>query len=269
MELGARIRQARLDAGLSQRQLCGDTITRNMLSLIESGKARPSMDTLAYLACRLGKPVAYFLEEQAVTSPNQQIMDSARAAYTSGQHRQALEVLEAYRAPDGVFDAERWLIGALCLMELARSALTDGKHTYARALLEKVRQTGSQSVYYTPALERQRLLLMYEAAPDTASVLEQQLPELAPELVLRARAAMDTGDCSRCAALLDAAQHRDAGLYLLRGQAAMAMDEYAAAAKLLHQAEGQYPMECARLLETCYRELEDYKRAYEYACKQR
>ena len=35
MELGQRIKQARLEAGLSQRQLCGQRLTRNMLSLIE------------------------------------------------------------------------------------------------------------------------------------------------------------------------------------------------------------------------------------------
>ena len=47
MTLGEKIRQARLEAGLSQRQLCGDTVTRNMLSQIENGSARPSMDTLS------------------------------------------------------------------------------------------------------------------------------------------------------------------------------------------------------------------------------
>ena len=46
MTLGEKIRQARLDAHLSQRELCGDVITRNMLSQIENGSARPSMDTL-------------------------------------------------------------------------------------------------------------------------------------------------------------------------------------------------------------------------------
>ena len=50
MELGKRIKEARLDAGLSQRQLCGERLTRNMLSLIENGSARQSMDTLQYLA---------------------------------------------------------------------------------------------------------------------------------------------------------------------------------------------------------------------------
>ena len=62
MELGQRIRRARLDAGLSQRQLCGEYITRNMLSLIENGSAKPSMDTLRYLSEKLHKPVSYFLE---------------------------------------------------------------------------------------------------------------------------------------------------------------------------------------------------------------
>ena len=63
MELGQRLRQARLEAGLSQRQLCGEVITRNMLSQIENGSARPSMETLRYLASRLGKPISFFLEE--------------------------------------------------------------------------------------------------------------------------------------------------------------------------------------------------------------
>ena len=44
MELGEKLRQARMEAGLSQRQLCGDVITRNMLSQIENGAARPSME---------------------------------------------------------------------------------------------------------------------------------------------------------------------------------------------------------------------------------
>ena len=61
MEMGELLRQARLEAGLTQRELCGERITRNMLSQIENGAARPSMATLQYLADALGKPVSYFL----------------------------------------------------------------------------------------------------------------------------------------------------------------------------------------------------------------
>ena len=63
MSIGSRIKAARLEAGLSQRQLCAEHMTRNMLSQIESGSANPSMKTLQYLAQQLGKPVSFFLEE--------------------------------------------------------------------------------------------------------------------------------------------------------------------------------------------------------------
>ena len=81
MDLAAKLKAARLEAGLSQRQLCGDVITRNMLSQIENGSARPSMATLQTLAQRLEKLVSYFPEEQAVVSPNLQIMTQARCAW--------------------------------------------------------------------------------------------------------------------------------------------------------------------------------------------
>ena len=64
--LGQRLKQARIEAGLSQRQLCGEEITRNMLSQIESGKAKPSMQTLTYLAQKLGKSVSWFLGEEDI-----------------------------------------------------------------------------------------------------------------------------------------------------------------------------------------------------------
>ena len=266
MELGEKIKTARQALGLSQRQLCGDTITRNMLSLIESGKARPGMDTLTYLAGRLGKPVSYFLEEQAVTFPNQPIMDAARGFYAAGEHRQALEALEGY-CPDGVFDGEKGLLEALCCMALARQALDQGKQAYAAALLERAGQTGS--VYYDDALERQRLLLLSQAVPSPAAELARRLPaDFEQELLLRARAALEQGSYDRCRALANAAGESPEA-DLLYGQAAVAAGDWAGAKSRLHRAEAAYPSQCAPLLERCYRELEDYKMAYEYACKQR
>jgi transcriptional regulator with XRE-family HTH domain len=97
MELGEKLKQARLDAGLSQRQLCGEEITRNMLSLIENGAAKPSMKTLQYLAGRLGKSVGFFLEERETASPNQEVMESARRLYREGDFAGAARTLTNYR----------------------------------------------------------------------------------------------------------------------------------------------------------------------------
>ena len=104
MELGQRIKDARTRLGLSQRQLCGDVITRNMLSQIENGAARPSMDTLSYLAKQLGKPVSYFLEEDAVISPNQERMRKARQAFAAGNFEKAAALLDQYLDPDEALD---------------------------------------------------------------------------------------------------------------------------------------------------------------------
>ena len=45
-ELGRRIKEARLAKKLTQAEVVGDFITRNMLSQIESGSALPSVKTL-------------------------------------------------------------------------------------------------------------------------------------------------------------------------------------------------------------------------------
>ena len=47
--LGKRIKEARLAKKMTQSEVVGDFITRNMLSQIESGSATPSVKTLEYL----------------------------------------------------------------------------------------------------------------------------------------------------------------------------------------------------------------------------
>lgn len=254
MELGQKLKQARLDAGLSQRQLCGEKLTRNMLSLIENGAAKPSMDTLRYLASRLGKSVSYFLEEQAVLSPNSGTMAAARRAYDNGDWAGAVKTLDTYRGPDAVYDREMGLILALSRLRLAEEALKDGRELYALELLHRV----GGGPYFTA--EREKLLLLAKAG---AAV---ELPSLDEELLVRAQAA---GSPARAARLLDAAEGRTPRWNLLRGQVHLAMKEYEAAAACFREAETAYPSQTARQLEVCFRELGDYKMAYLYACKQR
>ena len=55
--LGSRIKEARLAKKLTQTEVVGSFITRNMLSQIASGTATPSIKTLTYLAGVLELPV--------------------------------------------------------------------------------------------------------------------------------------------------------------------------------------------------------------------
>ena len=97
--------------------------------------------------------------------------------------------------------------------------------------------------------------------------VSQALPGLDGELLLRAR---ETEDPVRAAALLDACEDlRSPERNLLRGRLWLAEKKHEKAKDCLLLAEGTYPTETAPLLEECFRELGDYRKAYEYACKQR
>lgn len=56
----ARIREARLEAGLSLAQLARDDVSRTFIHFIETGKSRPSPRVLAVIARRTRKPISYF-----------------------------------------------------------------------------------------------------------------------------------------------------------------------------------------------------------------
>ncbi len=157
MELGEKLRQARLEAGLSQRQLCGDVITRNMLSQIESGKVGTSVSTLQYLAGRLGKPVGYFLEEDTALSPNIACIQAARQAYGARSFGQVLELLQDYQQPDALFDQEYFYLLALAALEQGASFLEKGDAGQAVRCLELVHRG---SIYYREDMERRRKNLL-------------------------------------------------------------------------------------------------------------
>lgn len=157
MAIGSKIKQARLEAGLSQRQLCGNTITRNMLSQIENGTARPSMDTLQFLAKQLGKPISFFLEETAVLSPNPQIMADARKAFSERKFATVLTVLGDYQAPDTLFDEEQQYLWALAALAQGELLLSGNDGASAVALLEQIRR---DCIYYRPDMEQKRRALL-------------------------------------------------------------------------------------------------------------
>jgi len=61
--IGERIRLLRQKKGLTQSELAGDDITRNMLSRIEHGVALPSLPTLCAIAQRLDVPPGALLSD--------------------------------------------------------------------------------------------------------------------------------------------------------------------------------------------------------------
>lgn len=256
MELGEKLRQARTALGLSQRQLCGEEITRNMLSQIESGKARPSMSTLQYLAARLDKPVGYFLED-GDCSPSDAALEKARQAFAAGDHAAALDFLENCQGNG----AEKGLLEYLCLVELGRNAMTENKLPYARQLLGKAGNI--ETIYRTAALDRERQLLLLDAGENGTIPVDDRA------LLLQAQQALEKNEPGEAVRFLNACSEETSRWALLRGKAALLEGAPKAAFTYLQKAERDFPKQAVPLLEQCCKELEDYKQAYYYACLQR
>jgi len=261
MELGEKLKNQRLEAGLSQRQLCEGIITRNMLSQIENGSAKPSMKTLTLLAERLGRNISFFLEETAVLSPNQQVMERARAGFDGKNYEDAISELKYYQEPDTVYDREFAILWNLCHLEFARQQMKLGKTRYAVDILN---QAHKKSPYLEEEIHRHKLLLTAEL---TGKPVASKLPSLDGELILRAEEAETPERAER---LLDAVENqKDQRWQFLRGKVYFENKQYAQATVCLQKAERLEPGKTAQMLEICYRELGDFKQAYFYACKQK
>lgn len=63
MNIGEKIKSLRTSKLMTQKELAGTEITRNMLSCIENGSATPSLTTLKYLADRLGVSAGYLISD--------------------------------------------------------------------------------------------------------------------------------------------------------------------------------------------------------------
>ncbi|MBD3110409.1 helix-turn-helix transcriptional regulator [Bacillus sp. AGMB 02131] len=61
--IGKRIRKLRKEKKLTLETLSGDQLSKSMLSLIENGKAQPSMESLHFIASRLGVEVNALLQD--------------------------------------------------------------------------------------------------------------------------------------------------------------------------------------------------------------
>ncbi|MHB8587341.1 MAG: tetratricopeptide repeat protein [Candidatus Dormibacteraceae bacterium] len=94
------VKQARSEAGLSLAQVAGGEISRTAIYFVETGKAKPSMETLRLIAKRTGRPLDYFLSRPS----------TLEARYTAGTAE--IERLIVTGDPQGALDLGDALLSA-------------------------------------------------------------------------------------------------------------------------------------------------------------
>lgn len=263
MELGEKLKKARLEAGLSQREVCGEVITRNMLSQIEHGSASPSITTLRQLSRALGKPMGYFFE-----GGDCPVLERAIEAMEAGDYPAARTALKEYEPQGGLYDRCFQQMACLTELALAENAIREKRFIYARELLNRAR-IHRDRLGLLPELEQRRICLMGMLPDQDPVALAAELPSLDEPLLLKGEAAYLSHQDEQAARLLDAVEEQTNPRWcLVRGRVYLRERKFSQAARCFHGAEKRYP-ETAAYLEQCYREMGDYKEAYRYACKQK
>ena len=116
-ELGRRLKAARLAKKMTQSDVVGNFITRNMLSQIESGSATPSMKTLEYLAGVLEIPIDRLLSEsgESTSTDGYAVLSDAKRLLREDKFEEILETCE----PQGVAADELHAIRSIAHLKIA------------------------------------------------------------------------------------------------------------------------------------------------------
>jgi transcriptional regulator with XRE-family HTH domain len=141
-QLGSVIKKKRKMLRLTQEQVVGDFITRNMLSQIESGSANPSLKTLRYLADKLDIPFA----ELFGGAPGAERYYKAKTFFSEAEYAEVLSISDSSRPENGFYD-EIMALAALSAIELAESMYMQRKGNECADFCDRARKYASSGIF--------------------------------------------------------------------------------------------------------------------------
>lgn len=118
LAVGERVREAREEAGLSQKELAEKISRRTAtISEIETGKSETTITTLIYLAGALGKPLTYFfprvlrsqLKTEDLEAEELELLSQFREIYEDSLKKIAIDQVKALAQ----FDPAKSIINAV------------------------------------------------------------------------------------------------------------------------------------------------------------
>ena len=149
MNIGEKIRSLRVAKLMTQSELAGNQITRNMLSSIENGNAQPSLTTILYIAERLNVPVGFLLAEEGDEIVYQKMNNLAniKRAYKAGD-LSGCRGLCLSSCPDP--DDEIRLLLAECDLGIAEDAFWKGQVRMACRFFDEALMYAEETLYPMP-----------------------------------------------------------------------------------------------------------------------
>jgi len=280
MNIGEKIRELRLAKLMTQSELVGSHMTRNMLSCIENGTANPSLSTILYIANRLNVPAGFLLAEEGdeIVYRKMNSFANIKSAYTAGDLRGCRSLcLSGCPEPDD----EISLLLADCDAGIAAEEFWHGRLRSSCRFFDEALSYAERTMLRTDHIEAQARVFFGYMQRISATLYSDVLDEEKPiELVLatdfavytEALEALDGGERRPAERFLERfgetgffGKHLHARLYMEDGNhqdAKQLLQDLLKGDEPLNEI-GLYSVICE--LEICCRETEDYKGAYTYA----
>lgn len=269
IKLGTKIKTLRLALGLTQKQLAGDFMTRNMLSLIESGSALPSIESAEYIAERLNVSLSFLLSDGCENARTEQAnaMEKIRQMYSKERYKECIQAIDELSAND--FEAN--YIYAYSAFYYGKQLTESGALHEARIYLRAAIKKSAETVYDTTYVKT--------AAPLYLAIAENvQSPLLELDIEAYENRRLSAFDYEFYKyVVLDFDFNFSDPIYKLHIEAKALIKKYRFfdAVKLLREIEdtkndgynafvffGVYTD-----LENCYKQLGDFENAYRYSSK--
>ena len=170
MDIGKKIKALRTEKLMTQSELTGGEITRNMLSKIENGSALPSLGTIMFLAGKLGVPAGYLLsdgdEEFMYIKTN--AMKNIKRAYTDKNYELCRDIcLSTFDS----YDDELELILTDCCLGVAEECIRNGRLHKACDFLDEA-VTHSRYTMFDVTTQKNSIAILFGLLKEISPALD-------------------------------------------------------------------------------------------------
>ena len=277
MNIGEKIKKIRTAKLMTQSELAGSYITRNMLSQIESGAAQPSLGTVTYIADRLNVSPGFLLagdEDEWLYFKSNEI-SSIKKAYTDKNYRLCREMCKNSEWSDD----ELLLILAESSMHVGKEEFCNGYLRSAVELFDEALEYCEQTIYNTDVIFSvisAYFSYMRTVSPSLSSNITDtdncSVMVLNDDFFIYSHLFCDADEDSGAELKRFLSDNSSYAIHLLAKEL-MESGEYAKAFELLHKLLIDDECELAQPmlyfvfcdLEVCCKEIDDFKGAYEYS----
>ena len=283
MEIGEKIKRLRTAKLMTQAELAGGEITRNMLSRIENGAAQPSLGTVMYIASRLNVSPGFLLageEDEQLYFKSQEIKN-VKKVYADKNFRLCLEMCQNSEWSDD----ELWLIMAECCLRIGAEDFAKGNLRSAAEFFDEALEYCGKTVYNTDVIFAEAAVYfdyMESISPTLSSNVfdenKRALVIMGDEFCVYSGIFCEAEQSGfSCVSYLEDRMERleEDSVYALhiRARIMMENEEYSSAYELLHKllfdAKCDPPQPMLYFIfcdmELCCKENGDFKGAYEYS----